>query len=133
MTRDAFVGLLLKMTGLFPNISSNTFWSSKNVMSPKKLVIEEFELGVPINILMLGVTGVDDRVLFFAGVATLGLSALLSSSLSDLASLGAKINLSRGETCDFDFFSPLFRVFAGLPRGITDPLCVSYDDCGSFR
>ena len=102
-------------------------------MSPKKLVIEEFELGVPINILMLGVKGVDDRVPSFAGVASLGLSALLSSSLSDPASVGSKINFSRGETCDFDFFSPFFRVFVGLLRGITDPLCVSYDDCGSFR
>ena len=81
MVRDPFVDLLLKITRLFPKIELNTRWSSKNIISPKKLVINGFELGAPMSMLMLGVIGVDVEVLVTIGVLRFLLPILLSSSL----------------------------------------------------
>ena len=78
MVRDAFVGLLLRITGVALKLELNTFPSSKNVISPKNLVTNEVETGDPMSILILSVTGVEMFVLVTAGVPPLVLLISLS-------------------------------------------------------
>ena len=81
MVRDPFVGLLLRITGFSPKIELNIRWSSKKIISQQKLVINGFELGVQMSMLMLGVILVAVEVRLSTGVLPLLLPLSMSSSL----------------------------------------------------
>ena len=104
MVRDPFAGLLLRITEFTPKIELNTRWSFKNVISPKKMVINGFELGAPTSMLMVGVIRMDVEVFITTEVLLVVLLISLSSpllvSFKVWVSAESNIRFSRGKDCD---------------------------------